>query len=143
MTEEFYTVAQLAQEFGITPRAIRLYESKGLISSSRVGRTMIYSRKQRARLKIVLRSKRIGFSLDDVKEYLDLYDAGKTNPNFLLRTLHTCHTRLSELKAQQKALEETIDELEGVEQSARTQLSTFEEDVEQAYSDYLQNLPKK
>lgn len=137
MTEEFYTVAQLAQEFSITPRAIRLYESKGLIHSARVGRTMIYSRKQRARLIIILRSKRIGFSLDDVKNYLDLYDSEKTNPKFLLYTLHTCRTRLGELKKQQQDLAETITELEAVEQSAKTELSKIEDNVDQAYADYL------
>lgn len=140
MKEEFFTVAQLAQEFAITPRAIRLYESKGLISSQRVGRTMIYSRKQRARLQIILRSKRVGFSLDDVKEYLDMYDQGKTDANFLLRTLHTCHSRLAELKKQRQDLEETIEELEGVEVSAKQQLSKFSDDVEQAYADFVDNL---
>ncbi len=118
MNEPLYTVAELAEEFGITPRAIRLYESKGLIQSRRAGRTMIYDHRQRARLKIVLRSKRVGFSLEDTKAYLDMYDADRTNPQRLIKMLHQCRGRLEELEAQRSDLEATIKELKGVEKAA-------------------------
>lgn len=137
MTENYYTVSQLAEEFGITPRAIRLYESKGLIHSRRVGRAMIYDHRQRARLKIVLRSKRVGFSLEDAKAYLDMYDADRSNPDRLLTMLHQCRVRLEELEAQRNDLNATIEELQGVEQAAREDLRQLNIDPESAYREFV------
>ena len=141
MSDNYYTVADLAAEFGITPRAIRLYESKGLITSRRVGRTMIYDHRQRARLKIVLRSKRVGFSLEDTKSYLDLYDADRSNPERLLGLMHQCRTRLQELEAQRRDLDATIAELQKVEQAAGADLSQLDIAPEDAYQQFLQRLP--
>ncbi|UXD88375.1 MerR family transcriptional regulator [Thalassolituus hydrocarboniclasticus] len=141
MSDNNYTVADLAAEFGITPRAIRLYESKGLITSRRVGRTMIYDHRQRARLKIVLRSKRVGFSLEDTKSYLDLYDADRSNPERLLGLMHQCRTRLQELEAQRRDLDATIAELQNVEQAAGADLSQLDIAPEEAYQQFLQRLP--
>ena len=122
VNDQEYTVAQLAEEFGITPRAIRFYESKGLLQSRREGRAMFYDRRQRARLKIVLRSKRVGFSLEDTKHYLDLYEADRTNPQRLLDLQEHCQARIQELEAQRKALDSALEELRGIEQSARQDL---------------------
>lgn len=122
MKDKEYTVAQLAEEFSITPRAIRFYESKGLLRSRREGRAMFYDHRQRARLKIVLRSKRVGFSLEDTKSYLDLYDTDRSNPKRLLDLSKHCQSRIEELKAQRAALDTAIAELESIEKSAQKDL---------------------
>jgi DNA-binding transcriptional MerR regulator len=136
-TDDYYTVAQLAAEFSITPRAIRLYETKGLIRSRRVGRAMIYDHRQRARLKIVLRSKRLGFSLEATKAYLDLYDADRTNPERLLSMMLRCRQRLYELEAQRRDLDATIDELHAVELSAQEDLRQLNLDPETAFQAFV------
>lgn len=71
---DLFAIADLAKEFSISTRAIRFYESKGLLSPERVGATRIFRRRDRARLMLILRGKRLGFSLRDISEYLSLYD---------------------------------------------------------------------
>src|SRR5690606_21680293 len=71
---DLFAIADLAREFGISTRAIRFYESKGLLSPERVGATRIFRRRDRARLMLILRGKRLGFSLRDISDYLSLYD---------------------------------------------------------------------
>lgn len=73
-----YTVTELAAELGMTARAIRFYEDKGLITPQRAGTTRVYSSRDRARMILILRGKRLGFSLGTIREYLDLYDADVT-----------------------------------------------------------------
>jgi len=72
-----YTITDLAQEYGVTTRTIRFYEDKGLLAPQRRGRTRVYSRRDHTRLKLVLRGKRLGFSLDEVRDIIDLYDGTK------------------------------------------------------------------
>ncbi|MBV9755883.1 MAG: MerR family transcriptional regulator, partial [Alphaproteobacteria bacterium] len=72
MTDQFYTVTQLSAELGVTPRAIRFYETKGLLAPRRAGTTRVYTHRDRARLILILRGKRLGFSLREIKEYLEL-----------------------------------------------------------------------
>ena len=74
-SRELYAIADLAREFGISTRAIRFYESKGLLHPERVGGSRIFRRRDRARLILILRGKRLGFSLRDISDYLSLYDA--------------------------------------------------------------------
>src|SRR5919112_4739402 len=81
---DLLTVNQLAEELGVTPRAIRFYEAKGLIAPRRAGTTRVFDRRDRARLLLVLRGKRLGFSLAEIREFLDLYDAD-----------HSQHSQLS------------------------------------------------
>jgi DNA-binding transcriptional MerR regulator len=76
--ERLYTVTELAKELGMTPRAVRFYEDKGLIVPRRAGTTRVYSGRDRARMILILRGKRLGFSLSTIKEYLDLYDTDIT-----------------------------------------------------------------
>lgn len=116
--DRFYTVTQLARELGITARTVRFYEDKGLISPQRAGSTRIYTIRDRARMILVLRGKRLGFSLREIKEYLDLYDVDHTHAE-QLRVLRTAVAkRLGSLKDQHSALEETIRELEDVQRQA-------------------------
>ena len=83
--EPAYTISALAQEFGITTRTIRFYESRGLISPQRIGTSRRYSKRDRARLILILRGRNLGFTVDDVSDYLSLYDS---DPAQLTQTRH-------------------------------------------------------
>ena len=115
LTSKLFSVTELANEFDITPRAIRFYETKGLLSPQRAGSTRVYTYKDRARLMIILRGKRMGFSLSGIKEYLDLYDADPTQEKQMKALLGAVRGRMEELEEQRKDLETTLDELKDVE----------------------------
>jgi DNA-binding transcriptional MerR regulator len=112
MTEgRLYTVTELAKELGMTARAIRFYEDKGLITPQRAGTTRVYSTRDRARMILILRGKRLGFSLSAIKEYLDLYDKDITQ-HAQLRVLLTGVTkRRDQLLAQRQAIDDALSEL--------------------------------
>ncbi|MCW2236637.1 DNA-binding transcriptional MerR regulator [Azospirillum canadense] len=112
--EQLYTVNQLAEELGITPRALRFYEVKGLLSPNRVGNNRVYTKRDRARLKLILRGKRLGFSLAEIREYLDLYnvDGGVEQLKVLLKRIDA---RLRDLAQQREDLEATVEELKDIE----------------------------
>ena len=107
-----YTITDLASEFQVTPRTLRFYEDKGLLAPRRAGRARIYSRRDRARLKLILRGKRLGFSLADIGEMLDLYDVGDGQAEQLRVTLAKARARLGELRQQRDDIEQVIGELE-------------------------------
>ncbi|GAB3124164.1 MerR family transcriptional regulator [Novispirillum itersonii] len=111
MSEQFYTVTELADELGTTPRAVRFYETKGLLKPRRAGSTRIYTHKDRARLVLILRGKRLGFSLADIKEYLDLYVVDTTQTEQLTLLQGKVQARLADLRKQQEDLEQTLSEL--------------------------------
>lgn len=106
---ETYSISDLAQEFSITPRTIRFYEDKGLLHPTRNGTTRIYNRRDRARLILILRGKRLGFSLRDIRETIDLYDGGQGKQYQV--TLEKVHERIAALHQQQKDIEVTLEEL--------------------------------
>lgn len=112
--EQLYTVNQLAEELGITPRALRFYEVKGLLAPSRVGNNRVYTKRDRARLKLILRGKRLGFSLAEIREYLDLYnvDGGVEQLKTLLKRVQQ---RMKDLAQQREDLEATVGELKDIE----------------------------
>jgi len=106
-----YSVSQLARQLGVTARTIRFYEDKNLITPQRAGTTRVYSHRDRARLVLILRGKRLGFSLREIKEFLDLYDA---DPQHQLQTLNlqnSVRKRIAKLKEQRAAIEESLAEL--------------------------------
>ena len=115
---ELFTVNQLAEEFGVTPRAIRFYEVKGLIAPRRAGTTRVFDRRDRARLLLVLRGKRLGFSLAEIREFLDLYDADHTQHSQINLLLARVRERIAELEQQRRDLEQTLGELCLVETEA-------------------------
>ncbi|MDO9708557.1 MerR family transcriptional regulator [Paracraurococcus lichenis] len=115
---DLFSVNQLAEELGVTPRAIRFYEVKGLIAPRRAGTTRVFDRRDRARLMLVLRGKRLGFSLAEIREFLDLYDADRTQHSQLALLLGKVRTRIEELEQQQRDLEQTLRELRAVEAEA-------------------------
>ena len=116
---ELFTVNQLAEELGITPRAIRFYEVKGLVAPRRAGTTRVFDRRDRARLLLVLRGKRLGFSLAEIREFLDLYDTDRTQHSQLHMLLLRVRARIGELEQQRRDLEQTLGELREVERQAQ------------------------
>ena len=108
-----YSIQDLATEFHITPRTLRHYEEQGLIAPQRQGQTRVYSGADRARLSWILRGKRVGFSLAEVGEMLDLYDIGDGRQTQREVAENRCRERIEALKAQRDDINATIGELEG------------------------------
>lgn len=117
---DLFAIADLAKEFGISTRAIRFYESKGLLAPDRVGATRIFRRRDRARLILILRGKRLGFSLRDISDYLSLYDANRSQQVHLL--IGKVDERLASLERQRDDLETTINELREIKKLADERL---------------------
>ena len=131
-SERFLTVTQLARALGITARTIRFYEDKGLISPQRAGTTRVYTARDRARMILVLRGKNLGFSLREIKEYLDLYDADHTQVEQVRALLAGVHQRLELLRTQRNSLETTIAELEDIQRQAAEALERGPAEVRRA-----------
>jgi DNA-binding transcriptional MerR regulator len=112
---QFYSVTQLARDLGVTARTIRFYEDKGLISPRRAGNNRVYTVRDRARMILILRGKKLGFSLREIKEYLDLYDADPTHAKQLRLLLKAVRDRMAQLEDQRVALDEALGELRDVE----------------------------
>ena len=95
-----FTISDLSAEFGVTPRTIRYYEEFGLLSPHRSGESgqRLYSRRDKARLKLILRGRRFGFSLKDIRELLDLYDADPTRKEQIRRTIEVGEARISDIE---------------------------------------------
>ena len=117
---DLFAIADLAREFGISTRAIRFYEAKGLLAPERVGATRVFRRRDRARLILTLRGKRLGFSLRDISDYLSLYDANRTQQVSLL--IGKVDERLASLETQLEDLQTTISELKEIKKLADDRL---------------------
>ncbi|HEY8569459.1 MerR family DNA-binding transcriptional regulator [Microbulbifer sp.] len=123
-TADSYSISELAQEFGITTRTIRFYEDKGLLSPERRGQTRIYSPEDRVRLKLILRGKRLGFSLDESREIIDMYDPAKGNVEQLNRLLERIDTKRQQLLQQQRDIEKMLSQLDDA--TARAEVARIE-----------------
>ncbi|SEA42448.1 MerR family transcriptional regulator [Microbulbifer marinus] len=117
-----YSISELAREFDITTRAIRFYEDKGLLCPARRGQTRIYSPEDRVRLKLILRGKRLGFSLDESREIIDMYDPAHGNVEQLQRLLLHIEQKRAQLQQQLRDIESLMGELDDAEARARTAL---------------------
>ena len=106
-----YSIGDLSAEFALSHRAIRFYEDRGLLSPQRIGGNRIYSARDRARLQLILRGKRLGFALADIKELLELYDADPDHLEQLHATLRKGRGRIAELERQQQEIVLTVKEL--------------------------------
>src|SRR5688500_3314390 len=117
-----YTIGDLAREFGVTLRALRFYEDKGLLSPRRQGLNRLYSRRDRARLKLVLVGRRVGFSLSEIREMLDLYETKGGKLKQLRVALSTFESQLEHLCEQQRNIEQAIKEVTRLRNVAETLL---------------------
>jgi len=120
----FYTVTQLAAELGVTVRTLHFYETQGLIAPQRAGHTRVYTQRERARLVLILRGKRLGFSIREIKEYLELYDIDPTLTQQNKSLLKSVRSRIQRLEEQRQALEQTLAELRDMERHAEEALQT-------------------
>jgi DNA-binding transcriptional MerR regulator len=121
---EVYGITDLVKEFGVTARAIRLYEERGLLAPRRVGSARIFSRRDRARLTLIVRAKVLGYTLDEIKEYLDLYgqhgEGRRQQLEYLVRRVRVKRTELLEMRSQ---IDKALAELEIIHTSAEQQLA--------------------
>lgn len=118
-----YTIGELAREFDITPRSIRFYEEQGLLSPERTGQNRVYNIKDKVRLKLILRGKRLGFSLAEVKSLFEMYD---TNPNSAVQLeamLELTEQKRAVLNQQLEDIRMLMNELDEVEARCREELS--------------------
>ena len=125
-----YSIRQLCREFGATARALRFYEDKGLLTPGRKGQTRVYHSRDRARLKLILRGRRIGFTLQEIQEMLDLYDRKDHNA-------HQMAVALRRHRAQIEALKQQRDDLDGAIQTAEEACQWMEEKLGEYRPDLL------
>ncbi|UWQ94662.1 MerR family DNA-binding transcriptional regulator [Rhodobacteraceae bacterium M385] len=111
MTTETMTIREMCDAYDVTPRTLRFYESKELLYPIREGQRRLFTRRDRARLKLILRGKRFGFSLEEIRQLLDLYTVDDSQQTQLVSTLSIARARLSDMEKQRAELDEAIDEL--------------------------------
>ena len=120
---DLFAIADLAREFGISTRAIRFYEAKGLLTPERVGSTRVFRRRDRARLILILRGKRLGFSLRDISDYLSLYDADRSQHAQVSLLVEMVDQRTHMLEQQLGDLQTTLGELREIKKLATERLA--------------------
>ena len=125
LRERLLTVTELAAELGVTPRAIRFYEDKGLIDPPRAGTVRVYRPRERARMLLILRGKRLGFSLAEIGRFLDLYDVDPRHIEQKRALLARVCERIAELEDMRVSLDDTLLELRAI-------AAQVEEDLEAA-----------
>jgi DNA-binding transcriptional MerR regulator len=111
MSETTMTIRAMCEAFEVTPRTLRFYESKELLSPIRQGQRRLFTRRDRARLKLILRGKRFGFSLEELRQLLDLYDKGDQQYSQIAATYEIARARLADMERQRAELDAAIAEL--------------------------------
>lgn len=117
-------IQQIASDLGITTRTLRFYEDRGLIEPRRIGTTRVYTRREVGRMQLILRGKRLGFSLREIQEFLDLYDADPQHVEQMRRLAQRVSDRVDELEQQKIAIEQTLDELRQIRREALDRVKT-------------------
>jgi len=120
--EPHFTISQLASEFALTTRAIRFYEDEGLVAPRRNGQARIYGERERTRIKLILRGKRLGLTLAEIREILDLYDSREGDRRQLQRFLEILDHRRRQLEVQRADIDALLDEIGGIERDCRRRL---------------------
>ncbi len=120
-----FSISDLAREFGVTTRAIRFYEDEGLLSPGRSGRQRVYTSRDHVRLKLIVRGKRLGFSLSEVREIIEMYDLDSGESGQLRYFLEQIKKRREALKQQRHDIELTLDELDSIESECKHRLSAL------------------
>lgn len=111
MTDGTMTIREMCDAYDVTPRTLRFYEAKELLFPIREGQRRLFTKRDRARLKLILRGKRFGFSLEEIRQLLDLYDMGDQQATQLERTYQVAQQRLKDMEEQRDELNEAIDDL--------------------------------
>ncbi|MBZ0215217.1 MAG: MerR family DNA-binding transcriptional regulator [Fimbriimonadaceae bacterium] len=124
---QFYTITELTQEFDISTRTLRYYEGKGLLSPLRKGRHRLYSVSDRTRLKLILRGKRLGFSLAEISDIVAMYDDSPGEAGQLRLLIAKIAERRTDLLQKRRDIEQTLSELEAVETGCHERLSALDE----------------
>ncbi len=113
MSETYMSIREMCEAYDVTPRTLRFYESKELLFPVRQGTRRLFTRQDRARLKLILRGKRFGFSLEDIRQLLNLYDPSQLNLPQMVRCFDLAQDRLRDMEQQRDELNEAIEELKG------------------------------
>lgn len=119
------TIRQMCDHYDVTPRTLRFYESKELLSPIRQGTKRLFTRADRARLQLILRGKRFGFSLEDIRQLLDMYDRNGSNEAQLSRTFDLARQRLTQMESQRAELDTAIAELKAQLTEGEAALAAF------------------
>jgi DNA-binding transcriptional MerR regulator len=138
-----YTIRQLCLEFKCTPRALRFYEDKGLLTPARDGMNRVYSYKDRARLKLILQGKRVGLSLAEIGEILDLYDLGDGGAAQMAKSLRKFKERIVALETQREDIDRAINELKTGCNNLEQKLIATRPDLLPRAADYDQMLRQR
>ena len=117
-----FSISELAREFDVTPRAIRFYEDQGLLAPRRAGQRRIYTPRDRTRLKLTLRGKRLGLTLSEIKELIDMYEPGRDQRPQLQRFLAVLESHKASLQQQQADIEAQLSEIQAFEKRVRKHL---------------------
>jgi DNA-binding transcriptional MerR regulator len=120
--EPTYTISDLAHEFALTTRAIRFYEDEGMLAPERRGRSRVYRERERVRLKLILRGKRLGLALSEIRELLDLYEVGRNERAQLAMFLAMLAERRRRLLQQREDIDAVLAEVDGIERECRRRL---------------------
>ncbi|MDA5095659.1 MerR family DNA-binding transcriptional regulator [Aliiroseovarius sp. KMU-50] len=126
MTDELMTIRQMCDAFDVTARTLRFYEAKELLAPIRDGQKRLFTKRDRARLKLILRGKRFGFALEEIRQLLDLYEMGDQQQTQLTRTYQVGRGHLADLKKQRAELDEAIDDLTEQLEWAEKAIADFE-----------------
>lgn len=111
MTEDLMTIREMCEAYDVTPRTLRFYEAKELLFPIREGQKRLFTKRDRARLKLILRGKRFGFSLEEIRQLLDLYHVGDQQMTQMTRTFEIARERLADMEARRHELTQAIDDL--------------------------------
>lgn len=130
MKKSTYTITELAREFDVTTRAIRFYEDQGLLAPHREGQRRIYSHRDRVRLKLTLRGKRLGFTLSNIRELFDIYDSAKGEEAQIEQYLGLLAQRRAQLVQQREDIEAVLGEIDAFEVQCRRLLQEAERRLE-------------
>jgi len=122
-SQEQFSISELSQEFDVTTRAIRFYEDEGLLEPHRQGRQRVYSSRDRVRLKLILRGKRLGFSLSEIGDIIDMYDSEPGEVGQLQYFIEKISVRRKTLKQQRDDIEVTLKELDNIEKQCRKSMT--------------------
>lgn len=138
-----YSIRQLCREFGATARALRFYEDKGLLNPARDGMNRVYSYRDRARLQLILRGKRVGLSLAEIGEILDLYEADDSGAQQAAKSLRKFRERIVALEQQKRDIDDAIAQLQAGIEAMEKRLSETRPDLLPRAADYDQVLRRR